>query len=203
MTTQELLYSQLKEKLKSNELSEKEVKIIIDSYKNDFIKFTTYPWFLWLPGFFLLIFSVLLLIFNDKISIVFVNIILFFLSFYIFYKAKIEFVYIKKYEKNIIHIFYNIFGSKVQKDYLFNNVDSIYILKKGIDSRTHQTSKFFIKICLNNSKDKIEYGRTFSFNKAKLKYIISSIFIFGNLSINLTKDKYLIDETKYSDYMIN
>ena len=203
MDNEQLLYLQLKDKLKSNELSEKEISLIIEANNKEFIKFTAFPWFLWIPGIFLLIFSILLFIFNDKILLVIVDILLFFLSFYILYKAKIEVVYLNKTNKNIVHNYYNIFCSKVQKNFKFDSVDKIYILKKGIDSSTHQTSKFFVRICTNDSKEKIDYGRTLSFDKAKLKYIISSIFIKGNLSINLKIDKYLIDETKYSDFMIN
>lgn len=171
--------------------------------------FVTYPFYLWIPGGVLFMVGTLLLVLSylrDKYSILLIisTILTFYISAYILYTAKVEFITVSRSEQYVKHEIRNIFCKKVSRKYNFSQIKLIMIVKKGQEDSYTVTSRFYTRLYLTddikdgNSK-RIDFGKTFSFEKAYDKFLICNAMIKGNCEI--PKQKYVVDETIYKDYL--
>lgn len=94
----------------------------------------------------------------------------------------------------------NIFLSKVERLYSFDNVDYIEIVIKGQKKGAYDNRKYFVRILMKDRLPPVEFGYTWSFDKIKFKYQVCVVMIKG-LVINVVKDYYIKDESTYDDYV--
>ena len=169
-------------------------------------QFNLYPLYLWIPGTFLLIVNVLVTIFicltyfEQKYFTVFINIIFYYISFFMLYVGKIERLNINRKKGLVRFSKMNIFLSKVEMMFKFDDIDYMEIVIKGIKRGADDHRKYFIRIY---NKDKkivpIQFGFTWSFDKIKYKYQICLAMIKGLVMLNV-KDYLIKDESNYLDY---
>ena len=169
-------------------------------------QFNLYPLYLWIPGTFLLVVNVLVTIFicltyfEQKYFTVFINIIFYYISFFMLYVGKIERLNINRKKGLVRFSKINIFLSKVEMMFKFDDIDYMEIVIKGIKRGADDHRKYFIRIY---NKDKkivpIQFGFTWSFDKIKYKYQICLAMIKGLVMLNV-KDYLIKDESNYLDY---
>ncbi len=184
-------------------------KVLIDSQSLPFYLFTKHPWNLWVAGFLLFIgcigFTCTIYIFyNHSLyhkSLILLNILFYYLSFFIIYSGEIEYFRIDKKKEFISKIKKNIFGSKTQYLFKFDQIDYIEIIMKGIKKFNDDHRKYFIRIYNKDKKIKcIEFGSTWYWETIKFKYQICLAMIKNIIKINVPK-YYIKDESEYLDYV--
>ncbi len=184
-------------------------KVLIDSQSLPFYLFTKHPWNLWVAGFLLFIgcigFTCTIYIFyNHSLyhkSLILLNILFYYLSFFIIYSGEIEYFRIDRKKEFISKIKKNIFGSKTQYLFKFDQIDYIEIIMKGIKKFNDDHRKYFIRIYNKDKKIKcIEFGSTWYWETVKFKYQICLAMIKNIIKINVPK-YYIKDESEYLDYV--
>ncbi len=184
-------------------------KVLIDSQSLPFYLFTKHPWNLWVAGFLLFIgcigFTCTIYIFyNHSLyhkSLILLNILFYYLSFFIIYSGEIEYFRIDRKKEFISKIKKNIFGSKTQYLFKFDQIDYIEIIMKGIKKFNDDHRKYFIRIYNKDKKIKcIEFGSTWYWETIKFKYQICLAMIKNIIKINVPK-YYIKDESEYLDYV--
>ena len=171
--------------------------------------FTKYPWSLWIPGFTILPFNILttysLYYFYTNTLyyqfVVLLNIGFYYLDFYLFYIGEIEKFEINRKKGFVTKQKINLFGSKREYLFKFDNVDYIEIIMKGFKQGAYDYRKYFIRIYNKEKSIKpIEFGSTLDFEKIKLKYQICLAMIKGLIETKV-KDYLVKDEAEYLDYI--
>ena len=171
--------------------------------------FTKYPWSLWIPGFTILPFNILATYFLYYFYtntlyyqfVVLLNIGFYYLDFYLFYIGEIEKFEINRKKGFVTKQKINLFGSKRENRFKFDNVDYIEIIMKGFKQGAYDYRKYFIRIYNKEKSIKpIEFGSTLDFEKIKLKYQICLAMIKGLIETKV-KDYLVKDEAEYLDYI--
>ena len=184
-------------------------KVLTDSQSLPFYLFTKHPWNLWVAGFLLFIgcigFTCTIYIFyNHSLyhkSLILLNIFFYYLSFFIIYSGEIEYFRIDRKKEFISKIKKNIFGSKTQYLFKFDQIDYIEIIMKGIKKFNDDHRKYFIRIYNKDKKIKcIEFGSTWYWETIKFKYQICLAMIKNIIKINVPK-YYIKDESEYFNYV--
>lgn len=169
--------------------------------------FHLYPWYVWIAGGFFSILSiaVTIIIYNTYsrqgyLPIIF-NVIFYYISFILLYSGKIERFLINRKKGFIIFSKINIFLSKYEVRYKFDEIKYIEIVIQGIKRGNDDHRKYFLRLYLNDPSLKpIKFGYTWYFETIKFKYAVCVAMIKG-LVVRKVSDYYVKDEGTYLDYV--
>jgi len=202
-------FNSLLRKVKHDESKEELKKILLNTLELPSYQFTLYPYYLWIAGSIILLTTIFFtyLIYATfvhtkyYIFLVFINIILYYISFILFYYGKIEIFKINRKKGYVTLKKINIFGTKKQILYNFDQIDYIEIVMKGMLRGNDDHRKYFVRLY---NKDKnlkpIEFGFTWYFETVKFKYQVCLSMIKGMIKLNVPK-YYIRDEGEYLDYV--
>ena len=170
--------------------------------------FKLYPWYLWVAGglivLFCLVMTGILYRFYKRTAyqkfLIFVNVGMYYLGFFLLYVGKIEVFCINRKKGLISRKKTNIFCSKTEIVEKFDNVDYIQICMKGTKKGAYDNRKYFIRVNLKQKAYKpIEFGFTWDFNTITLKYQICLAMIKGMI-VDKVEEYSVKDESKYPDF---
>lgn len=206
-TSRDPFYRKLFARVSKNEEKENTRKNLSTYLEKPMHQFTLYPLYLWIPGTLLILFNICVTIFiyytyiSQTNSAIFVNVMFYYVAFFMLYVGKIETLSINRKKGLVRYSKVNIFGSKVEVIYKFDDVDYFEIGIEGIKKGADDHRKYFIRIYHKDKKiEPIKFGYTWSFDKIKWKYQVCLAMIKGLVMINV-KDYLIKDESKYLDYV--
>ena len=208
-TSKDPFWKKFYSRLRFNKSKAELKRDLLSSLELPIYTFTKYPWALWITGITIFPFNILttyvLYIFYSNTLynnfVLLLNIGFYYLDFYLFYIGEIEKLDINRKKGFVVKKKINIFLSKREYLFKFDNVDYIEIVMKGFKQGAYDYRKYFIRI-YNKEKSirPIEFGSTLDFEKAKLKYQICLAMIKGMIETKV-KDYLVKDESEYLDFI--
>lgn len=176
--------------------------------EKEYYKFRLLPWVLWIPGalFYILLFLLIFLQIKLNTS----NLVFFFSSIFSFlmgtvilYSSYIEDFEINRKKQNVVYTTINIFCKKTMKKINYKDISHIEMIKKGVEKRGTDDTKYFVRISFYDpAVAPLEFGKTFSYDWIKHKYLVCLAMIKGIVNSDLPS-YFLKDETYYEEYKIN
>ena len=197
------LYSRITNKPSVNDLR----KDLLAHMESHYHQFVLYPFYVWIPGTMLLVFNIVITILicytylEQATFTIIVNVCFYYISFFMLYVGKIETFQIYRKKGFVRFKKVNIFLSKVECVFKFDDIDYVEIVIKGMKRGADDHRKYFIRVYNKDKKiTPIQFGYTWSFEKIKYKYQVCLAMIKGMVLVNV-KDYYIKDESTYSDYV--